>query len=286
MRQSILVLISIFIALSSIQVSAAIVSTNPPMLTKLWQSEAAFKVPESVLYDAKRKVLYVSNVDGEKPWLKDGHGSIGQLSLDGKVIKAEWVKGLHGPKGMGILGDKLFVTDIDAIVTIDIPKGKVIERFPVPNAGHINDLSVAKDGTIYFTDSKLGIVYKLINGKLTQVHQNIKSLNGVLHSNGELLFVANGSLFIVPKEGAPIRTGGDMEGGVDGVERIDDNSWLVSTWAGVVYHVTRSGKVTLLLDGRDKKINAADLGYDPINKIAYFPGFWKNNVSAYKLHLK
>src|SRR5262249_39078691 len=43
-------------------------------LTKLWETEASLKVPESVRYDAKRKVLYVSNIDGE-PWAADGKGS-------------------------------------------------------------------------------------------------------------------------------------------------------------------------------------------------------------------
>jgi len=74
-----------------------------------------------------------------------------------------------------------------------------------------------------------------------------------------------------------------MEGGVDGVERVDKDSWLVSCWQGTVYHITRDGKIKLLLDSRPDKINAADLGYDPVGRIAYIPGFWKNFIIAYKL---
>ena len=44
-------------------------------LTQVWETEATLKVPESVRYDAGRKVLYVSNIDGE-PWAADGKGSI------------------------------------------------------------------------------------------------------------------------------------------------------------------------------------------------------------------
>ena len=62
-------------------------------LTQLWETEATLKVPESVLFDAGRKVLYVSNIDGE-PWAADGKGSIAKVGLDGKVIAAEWVSGL------------------------------------------------------------------------------------------------------------------------------------------------------------------------------------------------
>jgi hypothetical protein len=33
-------------------------------LVKKWETEAALKTPESVLYDAGGRVLYVANIDG------------------------------------------------------------------------------------------------------------------------------------------------------------------------------------------------------------------------------
>lgn len=254
-----------------------------PTLEKLWQSKAVLQVPESVLFDAERKVLYTSNINGKEPWANDGNGTIGKLALDGTVIDAEWVKGLNSPKGLGINGNLLYATDNQVVVTIDIAKGKIIDRFTVVDAKTINDLSVGADGTIYITDSTLGKVHKIVNGKLTTLVTGLTKLNGVLHSQGELLVAADGGLHIIDAEGKPQKIAGGMEGNVDGIERIDDDSWLVSCWAGTVYHVTRDGKVTLLLDGRKTGTNAADLGYDPVNKIAYFPGFWNNFVAAYQL---
>ncbi len=259
-------------------------AAGKPELVKLWQSEASLKVPESVLYDAGRKVLYTSNIDGDKPWEDDGKGSIGKLGLDGKVINAEWVTGLNAPKGMGMSGNFLYVTDNDDVVTIDIEAGKIIDRLPVPNAATINDLAVSENGTIYITDSTKGEIHSLINGVFTNVVKGLTGLNGVHHSNDELVFVADGQLNIL-KKGKVKKIADGMEGHVDGVERIDQDSWLVSCWRGPVYHVTRKGKVTLLLDGRPTETSAADLGYDPVNKIAYFPGFWKNFVVAYQLKL-
>ena len=254
-----------------------------PKLEKLWQTEPVLQVPESVLYDAERQVLYTSNIDGEEPWADDGKGSIGKVALDGTVIDPEWVTGLNGPKGMGMKGNHLYVTDNDDVVTIDIEKGEIIDRYVVPNAGTINDLSVGDDGAIYITDSKLGNVHKLVDGALSTLVEGREGLNGVLHSQGELLFVDSGSLFLVGSEGSIAEIASGMEGHTDGIERIDSDSWLVSCWAGTVYHVTRDGQVTLLLDGRPSETSAADLGYDPVNKIAYFPGFWKNFVAAYQL---
>jgi len=254
-------------------------------LEKLWQTEAVLKVPESVLYDAARDVLYVSNIDGSEPWADDGKGSIAKIGLDGAVIAAEWISGLNGPKGMGLHGDFLYVTDNDDVVTIDIDAGEIVNRLPVPGAGQINDLSVGADGTIYVTDSGLDQIYTLVDGEFKTIVDGLIALNGVHYSNGELLFADNGGLHIVNGEGSYETIASGMEGRVDGVERVGNDSWLVSCWEGTVYYVTRDGSVTLLLDGRPDEISAADLGYDPVNKVAYFPGFWKNYVVAYQLHL-
>ena len=260
-------------------------AATPPRLEKLWQTDEVLKVPESVRYDAGRQVLYVSNIDGTEIWTKDGQGSISRLGLDGTVIDAQWITGLHGPKGLGLSpnGDRLYVGDIDAVVTIDIDKGKIVGRYPVPGATKINDVSVGDDGTVYITDSAKGNLHQLVNGTVTTLVTGCKRLNGVLHSEGELLFADDGALNRLEADGSVTLLAGGMEGVVDGIERIDADAWLVSCWKGTVYHVTRDGEVTLLLDGRASETSAADLGYDPVNKIAYFPGFWKNSVAAYQL---
>src|SRR5687768_8476206 len=77
-------------------------------LTRIWETDSTLKVPESVLFDGKNNLLYVSNIDGDAA-SKDGKGSIGKVGLDGKVIQAEWVTGLHAPKGMALYKNDLYV---------------------------------------------------------------------------------------------------------------------------------------------------------------------------------
>ena len=74
-----------------------------------------------------------------------------------------------------------------------------------------------------------------------------------------------------------------MEGGTDGIEQVDENTFLVSCWSGSIWLVKLTGEKTLLLDTQKEKINSADIGYDKKNKIVYVPTFWKNNVVAYQL---
>src|SRR5690348_15372456 len=119
-------------------------------LVKLWESAAELKVPESVRFDAKRKVLYASNIDGQA-WEADGKGSIAKLGLDGKVIAAEWVTGLDCPKGLALSDDGkwLFAADAGGIVVIDIAKGKIAKKIAIPEGVQLNDLVSDGKGTLY-----------------------------------------------------------------------------------------------------------------------------------------
>jgi hypothetical protein len=69
-------------------------------LEKLWETEG-FKVPESVLYEESRDVIFVANIDGNSAE-KDGAGSIALLNPDGSIRDSAWVEGLDAPKGMAI----------------------------------------------------------------------------------------------------------------------------------------------------------------------------------------
>src|SRR5512147_2760812 len=119
-------------ALGALLIAAA-AQAEGHKLVKLWESAAELKVPESVRFDAKRQVLYVSNIDGQ-PWEADGKGSIAKVGLDGKVIAAEWVTGLDCPKGLALSADGkwLYAADIGGIVVIDVRKGKIKRKIAIP----------------------------------------------------------------------------------------------------------------------------------------------------------
>jgi len=63
--------------------------------------------PESVYYDSKSDLIFVSNVVGI-PDKKDGNGFIQTLDVGGKIKTSKWVTGLNGPKGMRSREDTLF----------------------------------------------------------------------------------------------------------------------------------------------------------------------------------
>jgi len=107
---------------------------------EVWSLDG-FQAPESALLDTEHNVLYVSNVAGEAN-AKDGVGFISKVSLDGKMQEAEWVKGLNAPKGLVMHGDKLYVSDVDQLVEIDVNSGAVTNTYNAEGAQFLNDTAV------------------------------------------------------------------------------------------------------------------------------------------------
>jgi hypothetical protein len=235
-----------------------------------------------VYYDAANKVLYVSNINGDGS-AKDGNGSIAKVGLDGKVIDAEWVKGLNGPKGLALVKNTLWVADIDELVTIDITKAQITNHIKIEGAQFLNDAAADTKGVVYVTDSKNKQLWKVENGKPSKVLDNLQGPNGVLVHNKEIYVLDNGALLKVNKDNTTQKIADGMEGHTDGVENVQGNEFIVSCWMGVIYYVKADGTTEKLLDTRDQKINSADIGYDAKTRTVYVPTFFKNNVVAYEL---
>ena len=255
-------------------------------LTQVWESEASLKVPESVLFDAQRKVLYVSNIDGE-PWAADGKGSIGKVGLDGKVIAAEWVSGLDCPKGMALSADGkwLYAADAGGIVVIDVAKGKVKEKIAIPEGIQLNDLASDGKGTLYVSDSRGKKVYAVKGGKAEVFldEKVLKGPNGLLVHGGKVYVLDNNSLIEVQADKSLKVLATGLVGGADGLENVTGSDFLVSAWSGALWYVQADGATQLLFDGKAVDTKTADIGWDPATRTVYVPTFFKNTVIAFKV---
>jgi hypothetical protein len=254
-------------------------------ITKLWESAATLKVPESVRFDARRKVLYVSNIDGQ-PWEADGKGSIAKVGLDGSVIAAEWVTGLDGPKGLALSddGNWLFAADLGGIAVIDIDKGKVDHKIALTGTQQLNDL-VNDKGTLYVSDSSGKKVFVVNDGKPSVYLDDkvLKGPNGLFVHHGALYVLDDNSLNRVAKDKSLQVLASGMPGGVDGLENVGSDDFLVSVWSGGVWYVPAKGDKQLLFDGKPTGTRTADMGWDPKTKTAYLPTFSGNSVIAFRV---
>ena len=249
-----------------------------------WKTDSVLRVPESVLYDAGKNVLYVACIDGNADE-KDGKGSVAKVSTSGKIEKLDWVTGLDAPKGMGLFKNNLYVSDITRVDVIDITTGKVTDKIEIDGAQFLNDITVDKKGDVYVSDSKTSKIYVLKNKKVELYYENaeFKGTNG-------LLALADGGLYILDfGNGFNYKLSADKKltkfavtsEGADGVVLAGKDEYLVSNWHGEVYFVGADGKSQKVLDTKDQKISAADIEYDMKTKMLFVPTFFANSVMAY-----
>jgi len=254
-------------------------------LDRLWETDAALKTPESVRLDAKRQVLYVSNIDGE-PWTADGKGSIAKVGLDGKVIAAEWVTGLDCPKGLALSDDGkwLYAADAGGIVVIDVAAGRISRKIAIPEGVQLNDL-VNDKGTLYVSDSKGRKVFVVRKNKASVYldEKVLKGPNGLFVHHGALYVLDDNSLSRVGKDRSLTRIAGDMPGGADGLENVAGGDFLVTAWSGALWYVKADGSKELLFDGKAQNTRTADIGWDPATKTVYVPTFFRNTVVAFRV---
>jgi outer membrane protein assembly factor BamB len=255
-----------------------------PTLTRVWETDTLLTTCESVLFDAARNILYVSNIAGV-PDAKDGNGFISKVNLDGGITELNWVTGLDAPKGLGMRDNRLFVTDIDKVVEIDAETGKVVKSYPVSGAQFLNDITVDSEGKVYASESNVGFIAMIADGKVTVWADSLDGPNGVLAEDGHLLMASwnGGSLNSIDAGSGAITT---MAQGIehpDGIEAVGDGSYLVSTWDGMVHLVDVDGNKTLLLDTRESGSNAADIEFIRDKNLLLVPAFSANKVVAYEL---
>ncbi len=260
-----------------------------------------FKTPESVMYNAKEDVYLVSNINVDGiPTKKDNNGFISKLAPDGTVLNLKWIAGganevtLNAPKGMAIVGNTLYVTDLDTVRKFDLLSGKTLGAIPIEGTTFLNDLAAGPDGTVYVSDTGLvadekGIgpsgtdaVYKISPADKVSLIAKGKELtlpNGLeVLANGKLQVVTFGSSEIYTLDADGKR--GDLQklpaGSLDGVITLSDGRLVISSWeSNSLYALSPDGKIEVL--AKDLP-SPADIGYDTKRERVLVPIFQEDRV--------
>ena len=256
------------------------------------------ETPESVLHDVAADVYLVSNINGG-PLDKDDNGFIARLSPAGTVTELRWIDGaaeavtLHAPKGLAIIGDTLFVTDIDVVRLFHRVSGAPLGERPVPGATFLNDLAAGPNGTLYVTDSGLkagaegfedsgtDAVYRFRNGQWEALASGpaLGRPNGITAAANGVTVVTFGSGAVYrldPATGARTDLPMPEQGQLDGVVTLADGSLLISSWrAEAVFRLHADGTYGVAADSLP---SPADLGLDAGRQRVLVPLFTQNKV--------
>jgi sugar lactone lactonase YvrE len=261
----------------------------------VWEA-TGLMAPESVVYNPTSQILYVSNVNGDMVD-KDGNGFISKLSLDGKVFETHWVTGLNGPKGMVLHGGRLYVSDIDRLVAVQVKTGRIVGSYLAPGAKFLNDVTVDGAGRIYVSDMLDNAIYRL-DGNVFELWLKSAALenpNGLTVEGDELRVAAWGvmtdgfatkvpghlkSVSIQSKAITSLGSGTPV-GNLDGLEPDGRGNYLVTDWmAGGLYRIAPTGEAEQLLDLNQ---GSADLEFIEAARIAIIPMMMDGTVRAYRI---
>ena len=255
------------------------------------------QAPEAVRWDFDQNVWFVANINGD-PFGKDNNGFIARLTADGKVDSLKFIAGgrggvtLNAPKGMAVVGDTIWIADIDAVRGFNKRTGAAAASVRVPGAKFLNDITAGPDGTLYITDSGFGPkfshpgpdrIYQIKNRKATVAFESkdLAGPNGITFMEDALLiapFMGTNLVSWSPGEKA-VRQIGTGPGQQDGIEILPDNRLLVTSWADSSLFIVEDGKSTRVAYPVP---SPADIGFDGKSRVAV-PLLMENRVEFWEL---
>jgi len=269
-------------------------SWDVPVISEAWSLDG-FAQPESVVYDPKGGVLYVSNVAGN-PNDKDGKGFISKIRPTGEMVEEMWVEGLNAPKGMTIFDRVLYVADINALVAIDLGD-KSVRRYEAVDAIFLNDVAVDANGRVYVSDMMDNVIYRLEGENFSSWVKSgvLDNPNGLFAEEDRIVIgswgpisegfntTRPGNLKTATMDGQTLADlgSGTPIGNLDGVEGDGNGNYFVTDWMnGKLLFVRPDGSFEELLDLNQ---GSADLAYVPSLGLIVIPMMNDNRVVGYKV---
>ena len=231
------------------------VHAKEPIPTKI----TGLKTPESVV-QAKDGSIYISEI---VEFGKDGDGQISKVDKKGNVTV--FAKGMDDPKGLAMIGDKLYVADKNRV--LEVSKDGTWQVYGAQMAFpstpvFLNDIATDKLGNLYVSDSgdlkSGGQIFKIAKGGAPITVIADSKNPDILAPNG-LLFEGRNNLLSVDFESGilyrvNLSTGATSKmaegfGGGDGLVKTKAGKIIISDWKAGKINELVAGKARLIKDG-------------------------------------
>jgi sugar lactone lactonase YvrE len=227
----------------------------------------------------------------------DGVGFISRIRADGTMDKAEWITGFDAPKGLALIGDRLFASDITFMIEIDVAQAALLRRTAVLGANYLNDVTADPQGRVYVSDARGHGLYRIDPAMPFEWVRNpdIIRPNGLRVINNRMLVLSGAQ----QGEGEPgdrrrlawlDLTGANLTefpvdrghfGHADGIEPDGRGGYFLSTNAsGEVIHITPSGQTKTVAK---LTTNATDLHFAPATGLLYVPSASGHSLTAFAI---
>jgi DNA-binding beta-propeller fold protein YncE len=257
------------------------------------------KTPKSFIVDPTTGNYFISNING-KPAEKDDNGFITKLDRAGKIVNLKFVEGgkdgvtLHAPKGLAIIDDILYVTDIDTVKGFNKETGHSVHHLDLAEVSPVflNDLTHDAEGNLYVTDVTANMILKIETRNEQKASILVKdSLLG--KPNGIVFNPQTGNLIVASRD-----TGSILEVDLTGQIRLLLSSKGLKKLYGIDLDDAGNIYTSSFSDGRIYKIRSdfkrvqlfkeglttpADISLDRVNQLVLIPSFNGNKAKTEKL---
>ena len=190
-----------FFLCSAILMVALAIGQSIALADGVVMSVTGFSRPESVRYDPDQDVYFVANFNGESSG--DANGFVSRVSPDGEILDLNFMTGtdehpFDGGRGMYIDGGGLWVADARGIHLFARRSGGPIRFVDLSqfDPGFPNDIVKGSDGTIYVTDTRNSVIYR-VSGSAVSI-----AVETPFAANGITLNPENGRLILAPWTGS------------------------------------------------------------------------------------
>lgn len=245
-----------------------------------------FSHPESVIYDEENEVFYVSNIGEDQ----ENDGFISRIGVDGEKLDLKWIPNLNDPKGLLLHNGRLWVSDVNDVVIMDINLAEIIVRIPVEGAESLNDITIDQEGSIYISDlAKSSIFKKNEMGEIIEWinSEELQNPNGLLAVENDIFVAAWGD----SKNGNLLKVGLDSQnieeithsglGNLDGIQQKEEGEFYVSDWdTGTIYKINKQGETEEIFTS--EKSSGDILFYEKENQLI-LPMNFQNEVWWYQI---
>lgn len=254
--------------------------------------EGGLQGPESVQYDPGQDLYFISNFNGGATDA-DSNGFISRANTAGVIDSLKFMTGteeypLHSPRGMYIIGDTLFVADMDGVHGFDRSSGEQIHftNFTSLEPGFLNALAIGPDSALYVTDSSKPRLYRMAGENISIVVDSLPyPNNGITYdeSNKRLILAAwnGGENFLTwdPLTSELGEAGSGVGGNYDGIEPLGEG-FIVSSQADSTLQLIQGGEGQIFVEVPGRP---ADIGLDTKRMQVLVPYIALNRVDIWQL---
>lgn len=240
---------------------------------------------------------FIANANGD-PGTRENKGFITKVNKDGEITNLHFIQGgvnsvtLHSPNGMAIVGDILYVADLDTVRGFHKQTGEPVVNIPFTkeHCQTLTGLTADQKGTLFVSDSDSNRIYRLDPSQEHAItlflhHESLSHPHGIaIHPrSGHLMGVGwdDGKIFEIDEKGVlhELFVNSFFSGGfynLDGIDFDQYGTMYVSDMtAGKVWRIRNNHKKEVIAEFL---VSPSGLAIDRANHLILVPYLYANGA--------